>query len=84
MNDKKDLDGMEKNLSRITEGKDKMLMEWAEATEKVKDAFKKRDYKDMLHHISDYRGAGTQHLWRLHFYLFWPKWIVVGFLIWGM
>jgi hypothetical protein len=76
------LDGMAKNWSRVTEGWDKMIMEWKDANEKVADAWQKRDIKDMLHHISDYRGAGTQHLWRLHFYLFWPKWIVVGVLIW--
>ena len=73
----KNLDGWRKNLSRITEGWNKMLMEWAEATEKVKDAVKRKDWKDAIHHLSDYRGAGTQHLWRLHFYLFWPKWITI-------
>jgi len=84
MAEHKNLDGWRKNLSRVLEGVDEAKKEWAEIPPKLQDALHNKDYKDFFHHLSDYRGAGTEHLWRLHFYLFWPKWIAVGILIWAI
>jgi len=70
------------NERKVREGIDAMLAEWKEARGKCADAASRRDVPDLLHHLSDFRGACQQHAWRLHFYLFWPKWILVGLLIW--
>lgn len=77
-------DGIAKNIERVKEGFEAAKAEWAEIPPKLLEAIKNKDPVDFIHHLSDYRGAGTEHLWRLHFYLFWPKWILVGVLIWAI
>jgi len=84
MKTQKNLDGWRKNLSRVLEGWEAAKNEWAEIPPKLINAFHNRDYKDFFHHLSDYRGAATEHLWRLNFYLFWPKWLFIGLLIWAI
>ena len=80
----KNLDGVQKNLSRVREGFDAAKKEWVETPAKLKLAIKDKDFIRVVHHLSDFRGAGTEHLWKLHFYLFWPKWVAVGILIWAI
>ena len=79
----KNLDGWRKNLAVVIEGFEEAKKEWKDTVPKLKEAFESKDYKDFFHHLSDFRGAGTEHLWRLHFYLFWPKWAIVALLIWN-
>lgn len=79
----KDLDGWRKNLQEVSDGLALAQEEWAEAASKVADAWKQRDIPDLLHHLSDFRGAAQQHGWKLWFYTFWPKWILVAVLVWA-
>lgn len=68
--------GMAKNWDNVMRGVSAMLDEWREATTKVREAYIKRDWRDMAHHFSDYRGACQEHCWKLWFYAFWPRRIV--------
>ena len=76
-------DGIEKNLERIEEGADAMVEEWKETWEKIKAEAADRNYRRVLHHCTDFRGACQEHMWKFHFYAFWPKWGVVGIVIYA-
>ena len=77
------LDGWRKNLSRITEQFPAFTAECREQTKKVKDALSRRDLPDALHHASGYLEAALQHLHKLWFYLWIPKWLAVAILFYN-
>ena len=74
-------DGMAKNLEVIKEGWEDTKDEWQDANLKVRDAIEKKDYRDLLHHLTDYKGAVLQHNWRLWSYLWELKWAAVAYLV---
>lgn len=72
---------LQTNAGKVADGFPLMYEEWGEQTEKVKDALSRKDYRDALHHAAGYREAAQQHLSKLWFYTFWPKWGLVVYLI---
>ena len=71
--------GIAKNLERVKEGLAPFIEESKEQTEKIKQAGWRLDR--VAHHASGYLEAGLQHLYKLWFYTWLPKWLVVGYLI---
>jgi hypothetical protein len=78
----KNKDGWEKNLDEVEEGADDMVAEWKETWEKIQVAAGEKDIRRVLHHCTDFRGACQEHMWKFHFYAFWPKWLIVGGIMW--
>ena len=72
---------IKKNFQRVMDGWDDMLEEWAEQTPKIKSAVERKDWRAALHHVSGYREAAQQHLYKVWFYLFWPRRIFEVWLI---
>ena len=77
------LDNLKTNFRKITDGFVPFKAEWDEQTFKVAEALGRWDILDALHHFSGYRQAAQEHLHKVWFYTFWPKWGVVIYLIWG-
>tara|TARA_R110000851_G_scaffold40320_2_gene101755 strand:- start:18274 stop:18528 length:255 start_codon:yes stop_codon:yes gene_type:complete len=69
-------DGFAKNLQRIREGYDDMRLEWKQNNASVKSAWVRKDMPGLTHHLSDYRGACQEHMWKFWFYAFWPRRVV--------
>tara|TARA_R110001606_G_scaffold233063_1_gene380498 strand:- start:14 stop:265 length:252 start_codon:yes stop_codon:yes gene_type:complete len=72
---------LRKNFESVQDGFEPLKTEWYEQNAKVKDAINNKDLPDLVHHLSGYRQAAQEHLHKLWFYTFWPKWALVVYLI---
>jgi len=69
------------NLRKVGEGFDNFFVEANETTGKVAAAWHKRALLRVLHHGSGYLEASQQHLYKLWFYTFLPRWTLITYLI---
>lgn len=73
--------GIRKNFERVLEGVADFREEWNEQTIKTKEALAAKEYFRAAHHASGYLEAGLQHLSKLWFYTWVPKWSLVAYMI---
>jgi hypothetical protein len=74
-------EGWSKNMEQVRKGIDAFKLESELQTTLIKSAIKRKDYQRAVHHAFGYRAAAQEHMWKLWFYTFWPKWAIVATLI---